>query len=74
MYTSHEVYREVRYRAKLERITPVQSQCIDKILAGRERVEDSVIEEIVREVFYWKGGNYEACVEDARCPRAANQA
>lgn len=50
-YTSHEVFREIRHRLRLERITAVQSQCIDKILAGRERVGDEVVEEIIREVF-----------------------
>ncbi len=45
-YSRHDVFREVRFRLKLERITPIQSQLIDECLGDRQAVEDTVIEEI----------------------------
>lgn len=49
-YPRQDVFREVRFRMKLERITPIQSQVIDHIVGERQRVEDAVIEEIVQKL------------------------
>ena len=53
-YPRHDVFKEIRFRLKLERILPVQAELIEKILSERPTpnpshegmVEDSVIEEI----------------------------
>mgnify|MGYP001566834257 FL=1 len=50
-YPRGEVFREIRFRARIERIAPVQSQLIEQLLGDRETVEDSVIEEIINTVF-----------------------
>lgn len=46
LYSRHEVFGEIRFRLKLERILPVQSQLIEQILGTRDAVEDAVIEEV----------------------------
>ena len=64
-YSRHEVFGEIRHRLKLERILPLQSELIDKILdnycrnntppapsqEGKLLIPDTVIEEICREIF-----------------------
>ena len=64
-YSRHEVFGEIRHRLKLERILPLQSELIEKILdnycsnntppapsqEGRLSIPDAVIEEICREIF-----------------------
>jgi hypothetical protein len=45
-YSRHDVFKEIRFRLKLERIMPVQSQVIEQVLGERQSVEESVIEEI----------------------------
>lgn len=50
-YPRSDVFFEIRSRLKLDRITPIQSQAIEKLLGDREKVEDALLEEIIREVF-----------------------
>lgn len=53
-YSRHDVFKEIRFRLKLERILPLQSELIEKILLERSTpnpsqegmVEEAVIEEI----------------------------
>ncbi len=47
-YPRADVYREIRFRTKLDRITPLQSQIIDHIVGDKDRIEDAIIEEIVQ--------------------------
>lgn len=51
LYPRGDVFFEIRSRLKLDRITPIQSQAIEKLLGDKEKVEDAMIEEIIREVF-----------------------
>lgn len=46
MFPRHDVFKEIRFRLRVERILPVQAQFIEEILGTREQVEDAVIEEI----------------------------
>ncbi len=50
-YPRGEVFKEIRFRARIERITPLQAELIEKILGDRTQVDDAVIDEICREVF-----------------------
>lgn len=53
-YPRGEVFKEIRFRARLERIAPIQAQWIEKLLGDRLTVEDAVIEEIITTVFHHK--------------------
>jgi hypothetical protein len=48
LYSRQDIFKEIRFRLKLERITPVQSQLIEQVLGERQMVEDAVIDEICR--------------------------
>lgn len=54
LYPRGEVFKEIRFRARIERIAPVQSQLIEQLLGDRQTVEDAVIEEIITTVFHRK--------------------
>lgn len=45
-WARHEVFKEIRFRLKMERLTPLQSQLIEKLLEDKEVIEESLIEEI----------------------------
>ncbi len=51
MYPRGEVFKEIRFRARIERIAPIQSQWIEQLLGDRETVEDTLIDEIIKTVF-----------------------
>ena len=46
----HEVFKEIRFRLKLERLTLLQSQLIEKLLGDKEVIEEAMIEEICNRV------------------------
>lgn len=50
-FQRHEVFREIRFRTKRDSLTTDQSETIEKLLENRERIEDSLIDEIIRRVF-----------------------
>ncbi len=45
-YTPHEVFKEVRFRLKLKRLTPLQAQFIEKEIAGKNKIPDALVESI----------------------------
>lgn len=50
-YPRHDVFREIRFRLKLDRIIPVQSQLIEQHLGDLSEIPDTLIEEIITTVF-----------------------
>ena len=66
-YSRHDVFKEIRFRLKLERIMPVQSQVIEQVLGERQAVEESVIEEICGMIAVGKTHPYPS-QEGNNCP------
>ena len=58
-YTPHEVFKEVRFRLKLKRLTPLQAQLIEKEIAGKNKIPDALVESICQRL------KKEEVIEDA---------